>query len=259
MIKFFRKIRKNLLSEGKTRKYLKYAIGEILLVVIGILIALQINNWNENRNQANNKSKLMLALKNEFIINQEILNNYLTGLHKNNAQLNKVINYSASTTNLPIDSVRLYVSQMGPTFQFSMLNSVFEEAISSGKFEMLSDSLKQKLSLLKDFSKSRDLIMEDGRNMMSYNSIEYVDFELHTRNFEDDVTKGFYVQPPIAKHPDFIKNDDEFITYLKSSDIYKKLYANYSLYRRDEVWVKYGLLRLTTETIDLIDLELKDK
>ncbi|SHI95111.1 DUF6090 family protein [Algibacter luteus] len=49
MIKFFRKIRQNLLSEGKTGKYIKYAIGEILLVVIGILIALQINNWNDQR------------------------------------------------------------------------------------------------------------------------------------------------------------------------------------------------------------------
>jgi len=51
MIKFFRTIRQNLLFEGNTVKYLKYAIGEIVLVVIGILIALQINNWNERRNQ----------------------------------------------------------------------------------------------------------------------------------------------------------------------------------------------------------------
>jgi len=49
MIKFFRKIRQNLLSEGKTGKYFKYALGEIILVVIGILIALSINNWNEKR------------------------------------------------------------------------------------------------------------------------------------------------------------------------------------------------------------------
>lgn len=49
MIKFFRSIRQNLLNEGKTAKYFKYAIGEIVLVVIGILIALNINNWNENR------------------------------------------------------------------------------------------------------------------------------------------------------------------------------------------------------------------
>ena len=49
MIKFFRNIRQNLLMENKTGKYFKYAIGEILLVVIGILIALQINNWNDQR------------------------------------------------------------------------------------------------------------------------------------------------------------------------------------------------------------------
>ena len=49
MIKFFRKIRRKLLKENRFNKYLLYAIGEIILVIIGILIALQINNWNENR------------------------------------------------------------------------------------------------------------------------------------------------------------------------------------------------------------------
>ena len=48
MIKFFRKIRQKLLAENRFSKYLLYAIGEIILVVIGILIALQINNWNEH-------------------------------------------------------------------------------------------------------------------------------------------------------------------------------------------------------------------
>jgi hypothetical protein len=47
MIKFFRKIRYDLMEKNKTGKYLKYAIGEIILVVIGILIALSINNWNQ--------------------------------------------------------------------------------------------------------------------------------------------------------------------------------------------------------------------
>ncbi len=51
MIKFFRRIRQKLLSENKFSKYLLYAIGEIVLVVIGILIALQINNWNERRKE----------------------------------------------------------------------------------------------------------------------------------------------------------------------------------------------------------------
>ena len=49
MIKFFRKNRYDLMEKNKTGKYLKYAIGEIVLVVIGILIALSINNWNSKR------------------------------------------------------------------------------------------------------------------------------------------------------------------------------------------------------------------
>jgi hypothetical protein len=49
MIKFFRKIRYDLMEKNKTGKYFKYAIGEIILVIIGILVALQINNWNEDR------------------------------------------------------------------------------------------------------------------------------------------------------------------------------------------------------------------
>lgn len=62
MIKFFRKIRRSLLSEGKTGKYLKYAGGEIVLVVIGILIALGINNWNENRKNKNQEKFVLLNL-----------------------------------------------------------------------------------------------------------------------------------------------------------------------------------------------------
>ena len=51
MINFFRKIRKQLADDNKPLKYMRYAIGEILLVVIGILIALQINTWNEERRE----------------------------------------------------------------------------------------------------------------------------------------------------------------------------------------------------------------
>jgi len=65
MIKFFRKIRQNLLMENKTGKYFKYAIGEIILVVFGILIALQINNWNERRKIQSNQEKYFTLLKTE--------------------------------------------------------------------------------------------------------------------------------------------------------------------------------------------------
>jgi hypothetical protein len=56
-MKFFRKIRQRLLTENKFSKYLIYAIGEIVLVVIGILIALSINNWNQGRIDKKSESK----------------------------------------------------------------------------------------------------------------------------------------------------------------------------------------------------------
>ena len=69
MIKFFRHIRKDLMVKNKTGKYLKYAIGEIILVVIGILIALSINNWNELRKNDANTVLMLKQLKEENLSN----------------------------------------------------------------------------------------------------------------------------------------------------------------------------------------------
>ena len=69
MINFFRKIRQNLLIENKTGKYFKYAIGEIVLVMIGILLALQVNNWNEQRKISNTIESLFSVFENELETN----------------------------------------------------------------------------------------------------------------------------------------------------------------------------------------------
>ena len=66
MIKFFRKIRQKLLTENKFSKYLIYAIGEIILVVIGILIALQINNWNHERLNRKQEIKILIGIRDEL-------------------------------------------------------------------------------------------------------------------------------------------------------------------------------------------------
>lgn len=77
MLTFFRRIRKGLLGSGATGKYILYAIGEILLVVVGILIALQINNWNQE-----------IAIRKS---ERTILQGILTELNKNIVQLQRVI------------------------------------------------------------------------------------------------------------------------------------------------------------------------
>jgi len=77
MIKFFRKIRQNLLMENKTGKYLKYAIGEMILVVLGILIALQINNWNEARKSKSTEvyvlTEILSNLNEDAVILKDII------------------------------------------------------------------------------------------------------------------------------------------------------------------------------------------
>lgn len=85
MIKFFRNIRKQLAAQNKTAAYLRYAIGEIILVVIGILIALQINNWNENRLEKRSENKILGNLHSEFAENLKNLENI-------NVQLQETIN-----------------------------------------------------------------------------------------------------------------------------------------------------------------------
>ncbi|MFK2819212.1 DUF6090 family protein [Flavobacteriaceae sp. LMIT009] len=71
MIKFFRKIRYNLMSENKTGKYFKYAIGEILLVMLGILLALQVNNWNEERKDRVEEIIILESLDKNLILANE--------------------------------------------------------------------------------------------------------------------------------------------------------------------------------------------
>ena len=80
MIKFFRKIKQKMLTENKFSKYLIYAIGEIVLVVIGILIALSINNWNENiksKNELKNiYDEVKLNLKSDLLNIEDVIKQY---------------------------------------------------------------------------------------------------------------------------------------------------------------------------------------
>ncbi|SRR6056297_340672 len=145
MIKFFRKIRQKLLSKNKFSKYLIYAIGEIVLVVIGILIALQINNWN--------------SFKNDRAIEQTALKNLKTEFEENLGQLridNDLNQASLDAAYSLLQSERItYLSTeidslLGTALNYATFEAgtgVFDEAISSGKMRLIqNDSLKTLLS-----------------------------------------------------------------------------------------------------------------
>ena len=111
MIKFFRKIRYDLMETGKTRKYLKYAIGEIVLVVIGILIALSINNWNEGRKEVLKEKQLLNNLQGEFKDNLKDLDSIAIEVDKVIHSLEKVFDlFSPSFANVSQDSLNNWLS-----------------------------------------------------------------------------------------------------------------------------------------------------
>jgi len=135
MIKFFRNIRQNLLSEGKTGKYLKYAVGEIILVVIGILIALQINNWNEQRKVKNTQEKYLTLLKEEATNNLNSVVNTkknLINLHLKQNKLLKLINTN-TVTEEKLTKVLFDVILNTHTFRYE--NSVLSELKNSGNLK----------------------------------------------------------------------------------------------------------------------------
>ena len=90
MIKFFRNVRKNLLSQGKTTNYLKYAVGEIVLVVIGILIALQINNWNESRKEDKLARQYLQGIENNLKKDVQSIDTLILSYGKDISLINSV-------------------------------------------------------------------------------------------------------------------------------------------------------------------------
>ena len=67
MLRFFRQVRKTLIEQNKVRAYIFYAIGEIALVMIGILLALQVNNWNEEKKSGVGRRFWLLILKKQLL------------------------------------------------------------------------------------------------------------------------------------------------------------------------------------------------
>ena len=110
MIKFFRKVRQKLLSENKFSKYLIYAIGEIVLVVIGILIALQLNTSKENREKTDLGYKYLMEMKKEVQSDIFIIDNRIRMLDKSIKNQEAALN-TKSIANLPLDSVLMIMNR----------------------------------------------------------------------------------------------------------------------------------------------------
>jgi hypothetical protein len=169
MINFFRKIRRGLLSENKFSKYLLYAIGEIILVVIGILIALQINNWNENRINDKNEQIYLSGLKEEFQLSKMKLEELIAVNHQNYLGSKKILGYTTSKSESPTEAEfsKLLYHTFSSDIAFNPNNSLLHEMINSGSLKNLSSTDLRKqltnwISTLEDISRQEEEL-EDQR------------------------------------------------------------------------------------------------
>ncbi len=143
MIKFFRHIRRSLIQKNQMGKYFKYAIGEIVLVVIGILIALQINNWNETNSKEAKLNNYLVALKEELNGNIGRLNR---AQKRSKNDLERSIRIM---TDLNSDAAKSYTSDdlirvengTGPIFKVELYSAVYKDLINAGVLENLSDPI----------------------------------------------------------------------------------------------------------------------
>ncbi len=148
MIKFFRHIRQNLIMENKTGKYLKYAIGEIVLVVIGILIALQINNWNESRKAATLEDSFFQNMLIDLQKDEEKLNYFKKFHSKRIEYLDTLLTYVRNPNKqMGIDKFGNYTEPLFYSANPTTYNTTFESAKTLGDF----NNFKSK-AILKDIS-----------------------------------------------------------------------------------------------------------
>ena len=137
MIQFFRNTRKQLFTENKFTKYLFYAIGEIILVVIGILIALQINNWNNRRIEKEEEKKSYRNIKRQIeddrkeLTDAKAINNYFSATYKH---ANKIIRAQDFTKS---DSLALIAMGLSQYSDFNSSGNIYETLVNSGNLKLL--------------------------------------------------------------------------------------------------------------------------
>ena len=145
MIEFFRHIRRSLINQNQMGKYFKYAIGEILLVMIGILLALQVNNWNEERKEAKLETVLLKQLQTEFNSNLSQIEQRIDIRNNMMKAAVALINYIDNPEIRQIDSINHYIAWTTP---YTTFDPIVNDIVASGNSRILKNNrLKQLLSL----------------------------------------------------------------------------------------------------------------
>ncbi|WP_044103819.1 DUF6090 family protein [Neolewinella persica] len=228
MIKFFRKIRQKLLSENKVSRYLIYAIGEIVLVVIGILIALQINNWNENRKSQLKSYDYLKRLKVDLDNVYEDVNGSLrrSDLKYHDALVALEV---LEAKELPSSKQKVFERHLANYYKFQIAiqtPTAYDEMLSSGDLGLIkNESLRTAFSNLSD---GRDFIITINQSYLNAynNNMDVMEkyTRYHIQNVDTDSSKVSvsYDFDAMTKDELFINQiSNQVNTWYKIFNVYK--------------------------------------
>ncbi len=205
MFRFFRTLRQRLLAENRVSKYLLYAVGEIVLVVIGILIALQINNWNEVRKVRIEEQVLLRQLKEEYVTNLEQLDSKIATRTLLIGSSKELLTYFDAPTSANKDSVISKLGNLGLTVSYDPIQN---DLVATGKINIIqSAELK---SLLTKWS--TDVIQVQEVEAIYLNRHQYVYWPvLNKLGLGRALDKVLYKQ--VVDLPTFLMNRTNFADY----------------------------------------------
>jgi len=246
MIKFFRNLRKSLLAEGKTSKYLKYAIGEIVLVVIGILIALQINNWNLKRLDHDKQQKYLIEISNNLKSDLLSIQRVLDFNYKKDSVINQTFQNLDIKSKIPSPQIfGPQINTLGTYEKFNPNDLGFKNLISADNISLIENESLRKL-LLEYYSD---------------------DFETGTQKRAEETTRKFvdYILPKITIKERFLNINNLELDLPSLNDVYLKndqqLIANLYLmqvvatFQNDLLKVKQ---EEAEELLKMVETELKN-
>jgi hypothetical protein len=163
MLNFFRKIRRTLLDAGKPKSYLKYAIGEIFLVMIGILLALQVNNWNEIRKEKIVENDFLIRFQADLHTDTITLNQKIKIAQAELKSYNHYIHESYEIQENKEDFSELMTSVNWDAMNLILQNKTYVEITSSGKVDLIED--KQLKELIVDYYVEYEVAANDIAEM----------------------------------------------------------------------------------------------
>ena len=266
MIKFFRKIRQNMIKEKKVSQYLLYAIGEILLVVIGILIALSINNKNEERKDRVEETIILKQLQSEFNNNLKQLDQKISvreDMMKSSKKLFKLIDNPNLRNKDSIDYL------LARTIPYATFDPIINDLASSGSLRLIKNNrLKEMLS---SWTSNISDVIEEEEIWKFYRNELYMPFlikhyqfrTLRNKAFKSNVLGSYSID--IENGTSLYADDDigttkhkeDFNALLNHPDLEDHLSRCYSINKWTNVQ-SLILLKRIIEIIELLDSEIND-